>query len=179
MNKAVHYLGRYNASQHRLREVLDRFAKRKLGDMDEEVVRTASADVVATCQRLGYVNDVEFAAGQARSQRRQGRSSLAIRQRLRGHALDEASIEAALGSADDGHQNAELAAAIQFVRRRRLGVFFRGITDDKTAQRHLASLARAGFALAICKTVLSAQTVDQLEAIEATALAADPETFAD
>ncbi len=30
MNKAVHYLGRYSASRQRLREVLQRFAMRKL-----------------------------------------------------------------------------------------------------------------------------------------------------
>ncbi len=34
MNKAVHYLGRYSASEQRLREVLSRFATRKLADIE-------------------------------------------------------------------------------------------------------------------------------------------------
>ena len=43
--------------------------------------------VIEKCQRLGYVDDVAFAASQARSQRRQGKSTMAIRRRLRQHAL--------------------------------------------------------------------------------------------
>ena len=96
MNKAVHYLGRYSASEQRLREVLSRFATRKLADIEPAEVASAMTRVVEKCQRLGYVDDVTFAASQARSQRRQGKSTMAIRQRLRQHALDDAAIAMAL-----------------------------------------------------------------------------------
>ena len=38
MNKAVHYLGRYQASQQRLRRVLRQFAKRKLTPLSDEAM---------------------------------------------------------------------------------------------------------------------------------------------
>jgi regulatory protein len=170
MNKAVHYLGRYSASQHRLREVLGRFAARKLADMPEADVMAGIDSVVATCMRLGYVDDAIFAASQARSQRRQGRSSLAIKQRLRLHALDDAEINTAIDAADGNSVNAELAAAITFARRRRLGPFFTGTGDDRTRQRHMASLARAGFAINLCKTIVDVADIETLEAMEEDAL---------
>ena len=56
------------------------------------MVASAITRVVEKCQRLGYVDDVAFAASQARSQRRQGKSTMAIRHRLRRHGLDDAAI---------------------------------------------------------------------------------------
>ena len=49
MNKAVHYLGRYTASQQRLREVLVRFAERKLDAHDADDVAVARERVIGEC----------------------------------------------------------------------------------------------------------------------------------
>ena len=113
MNKAVQYLGRYSASEQRLREVLGRFAKRKLADTEPAEAASATNNVVEKCLRLGYIDDAVFAANQVRGQRRQGKSTLAIRQRLRQHALDDAAITMALQTADANHQDAEMMAAAQ------------------------------------------------------------------
>ncbi|MDB2390425.1 RecX family transcriptional regulator, partial [Alphaproteobacteria bacterium] len=75
MNKAVHYLGRYATSQHRLGEVLARFATRKLADADTADLEVAIAETIAQCAEFGYVQDDVFARAQARSQRNQGRSA--------------------------------------------------------------------------------------------------------
>ena len=166
MNKAVHYLGRYSASEHRLREVLNRFAERKLANAETAEVVSAMTRVVEKCQRLGYVDDVAFAASQARSQRQQGKSTRAIRQRLRQHALDDAAIATALRTADSDHQNAELAAAIQFARRRRLGPYFQGVADERTRHRHMGSLARAGFSITLCRAILDTSGINDLKKIE-------------
>ena len=166
MNKAVHYLGRYSASEHRLREVLNRFAERKLANAETAEVVSAMTRVVEKCQRLGYVDDVAFAASQARSQRQQGKSTRAIRQRLRQHALDDAAIATALRTADSDHQNAELAAAIQFARRRRLGPYFQGVADERTRHRHMGSLARAGFSITLCRTILDTSGINDLKEME-------------
>ena len=166
MNKAVHYLGCYGASKQRLREVLIRFAARKLADAEPAEVASAMTRVVEKCQRLGYIDDIAFATRQARSQRRKGKSTMAIRQRLRKHALDDTAIATALHTADADHQDAELAAAIHFARRRRLGLFFQGVADEKMYRRHLGSLARAGFSMAICRAVLDTNSFDDLEEME-------------
>ena len=73
MNKAVDYLGRYASSQHRLRDVLGRFATRKLDQHDPDDIAAAIDATVTRCQTLGYVNDDALAQSLDRSHRRHGR----------------------------------------------------------------------------------------------------------
>ena len=176
MNKAVDYLGRYASSQHRLRDVLGRFATRKLDQHDPDEIAAAIDATVMRCQTLGYVNDDAFAQSQARSHRRQGRSQLGIRQRLRQHRLEDDVIDAALDVADEHTANGELLAACRFARRR-IGPFDhrRNEGDDRDAimqrqQRQLGAMARAGFAMAISRKVFDLDDatageslIDQLE----------------
>ena len=129
------------------------------------------------CKRLGYLNDEGFAQSQARSHRRQGRSQLGIRQRLRQHRLEDDVIDAALDVADEHTANSELLAACRFARRRRIGPFYhrRNDDDDRDAimqrrQRQLGAMARAGFAMAISSKVFDLadstageMLIDQLE----------------
>ena len=102
MNKAVHYLGRYTASRQRLREVLGRFADRKLDAHDADEVATAREQVIDDCIRLGYVDDASFALSQARGKRRAGRSGIAIKRALGQHAIEDEIVHAALAEADAG-----------------------------------------------------------------------------
>ena len=88
MNKAVHYLGRYTASRQRLREVLKRFALRKLESHEQTEIDRALESVIEDCVRLGYVDDTVFALSRARGKRRAGRSAMAIRRSLQEHAID-------------------------------------------------------------------------------------------
>ena len=113
MNKAVHYLGRYIASQQRLREVLRRFAMRKLESHDAAELARAIEAVVADCIRLGYVDDAAFAMARARSKRRGGGSALAIRRGLAQHAIDKTLVDEALAAADETTRDGELAAALR------------------------------------------------------------------
>ena len=171
MTKAVDYLGRYATSQHRLREVLGRFALRKLDKHDPDKVAAAISATVTKCQTLGYLNDDAFAKSQARSHRQQGRSKLGIRQRLRQHRLDDTIIDAALDTADQHSANGELLAACRFARRRRLGPFYRQQYDDaqgrqalmQRQQRQLRSMARAGFTMAVSRTVIGLEDGDAAE----------------
>ena len=171
MTKAVDYLGRYATSQHRLREVLGRFALRKLDKHDPDKVAAAISATVTQCQTLGYLNDDAFAKSQARSHRQQGRSTLGIRQRLRQHRLDDTIIDAALDTADQHSANGELLAACRFARRRRLGPFYRQQYNDaqgrqavmQRQQRQLRSLARAGFTMAVSRTVIGLEDGDAAE----------------
>ena len=154
MNKAVHYLGRYIASQQRLREVLRRFAMRKLESHDAAELARAIEAVVADCIRLGYVDDAAFAMARARSKRRGGGSALAIRRGLAQHAIDKTLVDEALAAADETTRDGELAAALRLAARRRIGPYFRRGHDEDTRRRHLASLARAGFSFATARAVI-------------------------
>ena len=163
MNKAVHYLGRYTASRQRLREVLRRFAARKLESHDQAEVARALETVIDECVRLGYVDDTAFALAKARSKRRGGRSALAIRRSLQEHAIEADLVGEALAAADEDTSDGELAAALRHAARRRLGPYATRPGDETTRQRHLASLARAGFSLGIARQVLDLEDVDAAE----------------
>ena len=121
MNKAVHYLGRYTSSRQRLREVLQRFARRKLEHFEPAEISRAIDAVIAECLRLGYVDDAAFAMTRARSKRRGGRSALAIKRSLAEHQIDHLLVEAALVAADESLADGELAAALRHAARRRIG----------------------------------------------------------
>ena len=171
INKAVDYLARYATSQHRLREVLGRFAMRKLDKHDPDKIAAAINATVTRCQTLGYLDDDAFAQSQARSHRQRGRSKLGIRQRLRQHRLDDTIIDAALDAADQRFAKGELLAACRFARRRKLGPFDCRQYDDaknrqafmQRQQRQLGSLARAGFTMAISRTVIGLENMDVAE----------------
>jgi len=171
MNKAVGYLGRYATSQNRLREVLERFALRKLNKHNPDKIAAAIGATVNRCLTLGYLNDDAFAQTQARSHRQQGRSKINIRQRLRQHGLDDTLIDAALKEADKHSADGELLAACRFARRRGLGPFDpQKYVDAKgreavmqRQQRQLGSLARAGFSMSVSQTVIGLQDMDAAE----------------
>ena len=172
MNKAVHYLGRYNSSRHKLAQVLQRFADRKLADYDPQDTRAALEQTLNQCAKLGYIDDWQFAVTTARSQRRLGRSQAVIRQRLRQHALDDETIMQALAEADEDSIDADLQAAIRFAQRRRLGPFANRTSashlrhdPQQWRQRDLGAMARAGFSIATVRKIIEhddPDTIDQL-----------------
>jgi regulatory protein len=63
-----------------------------------------------------------------------------------------------------------MGAAIHFARRHRLGPFSRGVAEEETLHKHLGSLARAGFSMAICRTIIDANSVHDLEELERDAI---------
>ncbi len=81
-NKALHYLGRYASTEARLRQVLGRFAQRKMAE--EEPARMAALidKMVEDCRAKGYVNDQVFAEQKTASLRRGGSSRLQIKRKL-------------------------------------------------------------------------------------------------
>ena len=167
-NKAVHYLGRYASTTARLREVLQRFAERKLAEAEPDQLKKAIEDVVGICVRNGYVNDELYAGQKTSSLRRQGRSRRMIEQTLAARGLDREMIAAALAAheaEDDGA--GELGAALIHAKRRRLGPYAaerdRQGDPNKIRQRQLASFARAGFSLDLAIRILALETADDAE----------------
>ncbi|MCH1474923.1 MAG: RecX family transcriptional regulator [Alphaproteobacteria bacterium] len=163
MNKAVHYLGRYSASRQRLREVLHRFAMRKLEAHEEVEISRAIDAVLDDCIRLGYVDDAAFALSRARNKRRSGGSTLAIRRSLAEHAIGQDLANEALAAADEATSDGELTAALRLAARRRIGPYFTRQRDDDTYRKQLASLARAGFSFATAKAVMALDNAEEAD----------------
>ena len=150
---ALRHLARYSATQAGLLRVLGRRIDRwvRTAEAEPEIVaaaRQAAREVVAKLAAIGAVDDAAFAAGRARSLARSGRSRRAI-----GAHLAARGVPPELTATLPDDPEAELAAALAYTRRRRIGPF-RQPPDPDQQLRDLARLARAGFPQPIANQVL-------------------------
>ena len=169
MTKAIDYLGRYASSRHKLGQILQRFANRKLTDYEADDIAAAIQQTIDQCSQLGYVDDEQFAVTVARNERRLGRSQSVIRQRLRQHALSDDIIARAIAEVDENNANGDMQAAIRFARRRRLGPFAKRhsahhqrLNSHQWKKRDLGAMARAGFSMVISQQVLDHDNPDTI-----------------
>ena len=170
MNKAVVYLGRYASSRHKLGQILQRYASRKLTGYDADDIAAAIQQTINQCSQLGYLDDWRFAITVTRNQRRLGRSKSVIRHRLRQHSLSDDIIANALAEVDENIANGDLQAAIRFAQRRCLGPFAKRhrahhqcINPHEGRKRELRAMARAGFSIVISQQVLDHDNPDTID----------------
>jgi regulatory protein len=168
-NKALHYLGRYASTEARLRQVLGRFAQRKMAEEEPNRMTALIDQMVEDCRAKGYVNDKSFAEQKTASLRRGGASRLQIKRKLYERGVDRRVIDVAIAQHDDDQEHdPEVQAALIYARKRRLGPYRKppiGQTEMKDGwqERHYASLARAGFS---AKTVGIIMALDDTTAAE-------------
>jgi regulatory protein len=174
---ALAYLGRGAATADSVKKTLERrignWARRSLrAGRDAEGIAGDAAnarelieEIVARLREVGLVNDAVFAENRARRMSGAGRSRRAISAHLAQKGVDAATVREAVPH-DAG---AELGAALQLARKRRLGPFAAG--DDVPADRDerraferkaLGALARAGFDFHVCDRVMR-MTRDEAE----------------
>lgn len=150
---ALNHLARFAATEAGLVRVLDRridrWSRRAAGEGVETeaavaAARQAAREVARALAGSGVVDDAAYAASRARSLARAGRSRRAIGAHLASKGVAAETAREALPEPE-----AELAAALAYARRRRLGPF-RPISDNPEAdadarRREIGALARAGF----------------------------------
>lgn len=148
MRRATAYLARRAASEFRLRAVLGRAAAR-MEDPDEAASATAIDEVVGRLTRAGLLDDAAYSRSKVRVLAAKGKPAGAIRLELRfRHGVDVA--DDALAGLDP------LAQATRWAERRRLGPF-RPRDRERRQQADTASLVRAGFSVAIARSVIEGQ----------------------
>jgi regulatory protein len=166
-NAALHYLGRFATSAENLRRVLtrkvDRSARTHGTDRAEGRVQVES--LIRRFVASGLVDDLAYARARASSLARRGASARLIRARLLEKGVDPEAVAAALAALADDGGDAELRAAVNLARRRRLGPFRKRIGGQARDEREkaLAALARAGFSYDVAKRVIDAESADALE----------------
>jgi regulatory protein len=114
--------------------------------------------VVVRLAAAGAVSDAAFAESRTRSLVRGGRSRRAVAAHLAAKGVGAETARAAL----EAEEMDELAAALVFARRRRIGPFRVG---DEDRLRELAMLARAGFSQAVAKEALRMGREDAEEVV--------------
>jgi regulatory protein len=145
---ALHYVGRYATTCAKLKSYLRRKVQERGWAGDEP----ADFDViVARCAALGYVDDRVFAETRAASLGRRGYGGRRI-----GVALQVAGIDRDLAAEVMPDDDAALAAAETYARRKRIGAYGEIVIDPKLRQRQFAAMLRAGHSFDLAKRFTNA-----------------------
>jgi regulatory protein len=163
---ALAYLGRFASSAENLRRVLLRRVRRRLPDDREAAAQAAAAvdALVARYRASGLVDDAAYAAGRARARLRRGQSLRTIRAGLAAKGVAAGDAKAAIDALREEGGDPDLAAAIAFARRRRLGPYRRAPAAEGTDElrlKELGAFARAGYSRAVAQAVLDCETPDE------------------
>ena len=167
-NAALFYLERFSTSAENLRRVLLRRVERsvRIHETDREEGLAIVDELLARFRKSGLLDDRVYAAARAKSLRRRGMPSRVIRARLRQKGVAEDDADAGLAAADEDVGDPDLAAAVNFARRRRLGPFRPAEDRSSVREKDLASLARAGFRYDVARRIVDADTPDEIEEAE-------------
>jgi regulatory protein len=164
-NAALYYLQRYATSAGNLRRVLTRKVDRSCQFHEtapDEFYPLIDA-LIARYEKSGLLNDTVYAEGRVASLRRQGKSSSAIKGKLRTKGLTAEVIQTALESIDgerpDTDISADLTAALKLARKRKIGRFNPAPEADpllrrKQQTREMGIMARGGFSFDIARQAL-------------------------
>ncbi len=157
---ALSHLARYAATEAGLRQVLmrrvDRWARLQPNpEAAAPAVAAAREAIEGVIRRLaeaGAVSDVAFAESRAKTLLRAGRSKRVVQARLvaKGVTSDVAR------AASETDADAELAAALVLVRKRRIGAYRSAEeADGSVRMKEMGLLARAGFSRDIAEQALA------------------------
>ncbi|MDF2095494.1 RecX family transcriptional regulator [Aquibaculum arenosum] len=163
---ALFYLERYASSSSSLRRVLLRKVARSAEAHGTDPAEGAAAveSLITRLQERGLVNDAAFAESRARALRRRGASAAGVRARLATKGITGDLAQQALAAvAQETPGDEELAAAIAFARRRRLGPWRAPEQRAERRQRDLAALGRQGFPGTLARRVIDAEDPEALE----------------
>lgn len=169
-NAGLYYLERFSSSVNNFKRVMKRKIDRSCAFHETNPVEAYEMldKVTEKFVELGLLNDEIYSRTKTSAMRRKGGSRRKIKLHLREKGLDQDIIDQSLISVDsdtvEQGEDPELNAAMAYIKRRRIGVFRRK-QDEKSPEKDLASLARAGYSYDIAKKALEriAQKVDNNE----------------
>jgi regulatory protein len=162
---ALYYLERFASSAANLRRVLLRKVHRSAAAHGTDVAAgTALVDaLIARYRASGLLDDAAYARARAATLHRRGVSRRGIQGKLAAKGVDAEVTGSALAELGDQVGTLDLAAACNFVRRRRLGPC--RVAGKRAAfhDKDLAALGRAGFGFEIARKVLGCASIDELD----------------
>jgi regulatory protein len=157
---AMYYLARFSSSSENLRRILERKVWRRVNLGADKPCETENwlNETINKCQRMGLVDDAQYALVRAKNFHKKGRGLSVIRAELKHKGIAEEIIEKTIVAINpDGE--ADFNAALYLARKKKLGNFASKQPQDaeeakKINHKHLGVLARAGFSFQIAKEVL-------------------------
>ncbi|SEJ33948.1 regulatory protein [Sphingomonas sp. OV641] len=145
---ALRYVERFATTRGKLASYLARKVRER-GWTGAPVDPAELADRMAG---LGYINDGLFAEARARSLTRRGYGVRRVSQALRAAHVEEDDAAPVL------EQSAAeaLSSALALARRRRFGPFAQVPADDRTRERQIAAMLRAGHSFTLARRIVQA-----------------------
>ncbi len=176
-NSALYYLERYASSSGHLRRLLlakvARSARAHGADPEigpeidpeagAEVGEVAVEALIAELLGAGLLDDARYAGERARVLHRRGASARAIRAALLAKEIEADDIERALAGLREEAAEPELAAALAYARRRRLGPYRDPAARKSRREKDLAALGRQGFGYDLARRVIETNDLAELE----------------
>ena len=159
-NYAISYLARYEVSGFQFQNTMIR----KLSNFEKELDEKLKIEIIDKIKKemivARYIDDKRFAESKSRSIRRQGGSERLIFAKLKEKGVQNNIIKSAIDIVDEGNENAEIIAAINFIKKKKIGVFYSAKTIGNSIDPYVlkdkwyGTLSRRGFSLSIIKKVL-------------------------
>lgn len=161
-NAATAYLNRYAAGTSQFHKVMLRKIDRSCRahpEQDRDACLKQLDALIRDFTEKGYLNDDAYLRGMVTSLRRRGLSRRAILAKLTTKGMGAEAVRTELDTYDrannDADHDAEMAAALQLARRKRLGPYARSDQKEVPPEKALAAFARAGFSFDIARKILS------------------------
>lgn len=148
---ALAYLNRFDCSSRRLKQHLSGRVRRAGGHPQADVWID---DLLQRYARSGLLDDARFAANLAAHLAARGKSRRAITRTLLGRGVPSEIASALMSERQRDAPEAELAAALVYVRKRRLGPYRGADERDAFRFKDWAALARQGFSAEIARRAL-------------------------
>lgn len=167
-NAGLAYLQRFPASTAHFQRIMRRRITKSCRahpDQDEQACIALLDKVTEQFQRSGHLNDEAYVGAIVYSLRARGLSAAMINLKLRQKGLTEDVIKEALAREDEGHENADLVAALRLARRKRLGPFAVQQTEQDRRHKWMGTLARAGFGFDTASKVLEMDADEAAETL--------------
>jgi regulatory protein len=154
---ALAYVARFATSRAKLARYLSR--KIRESEWNDAIDgRAACEAAVAKMDRLGFVDDKQYAAMRGAAMTRRGLGVRRVKAQLWVDGIDSADS----GVAVEAAEGAALASALGFARRRRFGPYAaEAVTDPAQRERQVAAFARAGHSLALARRILATAPGDE------------------
>jgi regulatory protein len=164
-NSALYYLERYASSSAHLRRLLLAKVARsaRAHGTDPEAGAAEVEGLIAELLGAGLLDDARYAEGRALGLFRRGASARAIRSALLAKGVAPDLIERALEALRAEAAEPELAAALAYAERRRLGPYRSPLARAAMREKDLAALGRQGFGYDLARRVIDAKDVSELE----------------
>lgn len=155
-NIALYYLKRYETSVANLRQVLQKrvndYAYQNK-EFDKKEAYAWIEEIISDFCRFNYVNDERFAELKIKDYQAMGKSTRYIKNKLKEKGVADDIVERILSEQDYD----ELAAALKFAKKKRIGRFRPTDKQAEYKQKDMAALARAGFSYDIVCEVCQAE----------------------